>query len=66
MLILTAFLVAPLSPMLAIGAAWADLESVNPFSYVEQDILHATDMQPGDTFGRSLALDGDVLVVGAR
>jgi hypothetical protein len=66
MLVLTAFLVAPLSPMLAIGAAWADLESMNPFSYVEQDILHASDMQPGDTFGRDLALDGDVLVVGAR
>ena len=59
-LVLTALLVALLGPARQVDAV------TGPLSSAEQDILHASDMQSGDELGRSVAMSGDVLVVGAR
>jgi hypothetical protein len=59
-LVLTALLVALLGPAQQVAAG------TGPLSSAELDILHASDMQSGDDFSRSVAISGDVMVISAR
>jgi hypothetical protein len=60
---------------LVVGAIWEDTGGSNAgaayvftrsgTTWTEQQILYASDAEAGDKFGKSVALDGDTVVVGA-